>query len=186
MRMSENAEKTNNNLELYSRFFALRDDRQTGICGGVMEIEFRKADRADAELLIGIYNASFYSDYVRYGECPAYGRTKSMMEQSIVDYPKFLILYNSRPVGCISCKAAGNGIYEIGCLCVIPAFRSQGIGTAAMEFIKTYYHDWRRFTLVTPADKSENVRFYTEKCGFAIEAVETDGYVKVVRFVLER
>ena len=57
-----------------------------------MDIEFRKAELADAELLIGIYNASFYDDYVRYGECPAYGKTKEMMERSIVDHPKFLIL----------------------------------------------------------------------------------------------
>ena len=49
-----------------------------------MEIEFRKAVREDAETLIGIYNASFYSDYVKYGECPAYGRTREMMEQSIL------------------------------------------------------------------------------------------------------
>ncbi len=31
-----------------------------------MKIEFRKADAADAELLIEIYNASFYNDYLRY------------------------------------------------------------------------------------------------------------------------
>jgi len=151
-----------------------------------MEIEFRKADAADAELLIEIYNASFYSDYLRYGECPAYGKTKEMMEQSIVDYPKFLIMYNSRPVGCVSCKAIGNGFYEIGCLCIIPEFQRKGLGTAAIEFLKACYHDWTGFTLVTPADKSENVKFYTEKCGFAVQSVEMGGNVRVARFVLER
>ena len=40
--------------------------------GTPMKIEFRKAGIPDAELLIEIYNASFYSDYLRYGECPAY------------------------------------------------------------------------------------------------------------------
>ena len=55
-----------------------------------------------------------------------------------------------------------------------------------MEFAKAYYKDWKRFTLVTPVDKSENVRFYTEKCGFAIQSVEMDGNVKVYRFVFER
>ena len=149
-------------------------------------IEFRKAETADAELLIHIYNAAFYKDFVRYGECPAYGRTKEMMEQSITDYPKFLILYGGRPVGCISCKEAENGIYEIGCLCVIPEFQGKGIGTAAMEFAKSYYAGWKKITLVTPADKSENVRFYTEKCGFDIRSVEMDGNVKVARFILER
>ena len=151
-----------------------------------MEIGFRKAAAADAELLIGIYDSSFYDDYVRFGECPAYGRTKEMMERSIADYPKFLILYGSRPVGCISSRETANGVYEIGCLCVIPEFQGRGIGTAAVEFVRSYYKDWKRFTLVTPADKSENVRFYTEKCGFHIESFETDGNVKVARFVLER
>ena len=151
-----------------------------------MDIEFRKADTADAELLTDIYDSSFYSDFIKYGECPAYGKTKEMMEQSIRDYPKFLIIYDSRPVGCISCKDIGKGIYEIGCLCVIPEYQGKGIGTSAMGFIKKNYSDWKKITLVTPADKSENVRFYTEKCGFEICSFETDGNVMVARFVLER
>ena len=48
-----------------------------------IKAEFRKADVSDAELLIHIYDAAFYSDYIRYGECPAYGRTKERMEQSV-------------------------------------------------------------------------------------------------------
>ena len=57
-----------------------------------MMIEYRKADIADAELLISIYNSAFYSDYIKYGECPAYGKTKEMMEKSILNYPKFIII----------------------------------------------------------------------------------------------
>lgn len=33
-------------------------------------------------MLIEIYNASFYDDYIKYGECPAYGRTRESMESS--------------------------------------------------------------------------------------------------------
>ena len=151
-----------------------------------MGIEFRNAEISDAETLIEIYNASFYDDYVRYGECPDYGRTKEMMEQSILDFPKFLILCDGRPVGCISCKEAEKGTYEVGCLCVIPEFQGKGIGTAAMEFAKSTFADWKKFTLVTPVGKSQNVRFYTEKCGFDIQSAEMDGSVKVYRFILER
>lgn len=151
-----------------------------------MKLEYRKADIADAELLIDIYNSAFYSDYIKYGECPAYGKTKEMMRQSIIDYPKFLILYNEKPVGCISCKELRKGIFEVGCLCVIPEFQGKGIGTSAMEFVKSYYTDWNKFTLITPVDKSENVLFYTEKCRFDIQSLEMDGNVKVTRFVLER
>ncbi|WP_373218412.1 hypothetical protein [Ruminococcus sp. 5_1_39BFAA] len=45
-----------------------------------MELSYRKAVKDDANLLIDIYNSSFYDDYVRYGECPAYGKTKEGME----------------------------------------------------------------------------------------------------------
>ena len=151
-----------------------------------MKIEFRKADLTDAELLIDIYNSSFYKDYIKYGECPAYGKTVEMMRRSIIDYPKFLIMYNEKAVGSISCKELRKGIYEVGCLCVIPEFQGKGIGTYAMEFVKSYYTDWNKFTLITPADKSENVLFYTEKCGFCIQSLEMDGNVEVARFVLER
>ena len=151
-----------------------------------MKIKFRKADLSDAELLIDIYNSSFYNDYIRYGECPAYGKTTEMMQRSIVEYPKFIILCSKKPVGCISCRELRQGVYEVGCLCVIPEFQGKGIGTSAIEFVKSYYTDWDRFTLTTPADKSENVLFYTEKCGFYIQSLETDGNVTVARFVLER
>ena len=77
-------------------------------------------------------------------------------------------------------------MYEIGCLCVRPEFQGKGIGTSAVAFAKSHYEDWKKFTLITPVDKEENVRFYTEKCGFKIAATEMDGNVKVVRFVLER
>ena len=75
-------------------------------------------------------------------------------------------------------------IYEIGCLCVIPEFQGKGIGTQAIEFVKEFYKDWEEFTLITPADKLENVKFYSEKCGFNIESTENGGNVKVVRLVL--
>ena len=40
-----------------------------------MTIEYRRATKEDAEVLVNIYNASFYDDYVRYGSCPGYGQT---------------------------------------------------------------------------------------------------------------
>ena len=51
-----------------------------------------------------------------------------------------------------------NGIYEVGCLCVIPEYQKKRIGTSAIEFIKKYYDDWKKFTLITPMDKSENIK----------------------------
>lgn len=151
-----------------------------------MKIEFREAVAADAGVLIEIYNSAFYKDFIRYGECPAYGRSLEEMRRAILEFPKFVILCEGAAVGCISCKVVESGVYEIGCLCVRPEFQGKGIGTAAVAFAKSHYEDWKKFTLITPVDKEENIRFYTEKCGFKIAATEMDGNVKVLRFVLER
>lgn len=151
-----------------------------------MKIEYRQATLEDAELLIRIYDASYYSDYLRYGECPGYGRTKEVMEKSICEYPKFIILCDNEPVGCVSFKKLESAVYEIGGLCIIPEFQGRGIGTQAIEFVKSHCKDWKKLTLVTPKDKTENVKFYTRKCGFSTVSTERDGNVELTRFVLKR
>ena len=149
-------------------------------------ISFKQAAIDDAELLADIYNASFFSDYQRFGACPGYGKTIEMMEESIRLYPKHIILCDNKPVGCVSCRPGGPQEYEIGCLCVIPEYQGRGIGTQAVRFVQHYYDDWKRLTLVTPLYKHENVRFYTEKCGFKIISTERDGNVELARFLMER
>ena len=151
-----------------------------------MTIEYRKAVSEDAEILVNIYDAAFYSDYMRYGACPGYGRTVEMMKESIREYPKYIILCDKKPVGCVSCKMQEMGVYEITCLCIIPEYQGKGLGTKAVRFVKELYDDWEKLTLVTPLDKKENVKFYTEKCGFRIVSIETDGNVELARFVTER
>ena len=88
-----------------------------------MTIEYRKATLEDAELLIDIYNASFYSDYLRYGTCPGYGNSKEMMEESIRRYPKHIILsdnvnsvYSNAFEGCSGLKhlTIGSGVTSVG------------------------------------------------------------------------
>ena len=151
-----------------------------------MTIEYRQAALEDAELLVSIYNASFYSDYLKYGACPGYGKTKEMMEQSISDYPKWIILCDHEPIGCVSWKKLEQKEYEISCLCVVPDFQGKGIGTQAMQFAKAHCENWEKITLVTPIDKRENLKFYTERCGFRIVSTERDGNVELARFVIER
>lgn len=43
-----------------------------------------------------------------------------------------------------------------------------------------------KITLVTPADKEENISFYTKKCGFKVTNTKMDGNVKVVHLLKER
>lgn len=151
-----------------------------------MTIEYKQAVSEDADLLIDIYNASFYDDYIRYGTCPGYGLTKEQMEESIIRHPKHIIICDNEPVGCVSYTKLDAGVYGVACLCVVPVFQGKGIGTQAVQFLKTYLKDWKRLTLVTPIDKEENIKFYTEKCGFHMESSEMEGNVELARFVLER
>lgn len=151
-----------------------------------MNLKYIKAKKEDADKLIEIYNASFYDDFIKYGECSAYGRTRASMEESIKTFLKLIIFIEDIPIGAISVDQEGNGEYFIGCLCVLPEYQGKGIGTQAVKYILDYYADWNRITLVTPADKEENILFYTKKCGFRIDATEMDGNVKVVRFLMER
>ncbi len=151
-----------------------------------MNIKYIKAQKEDADLLIGIYNDAFYEDYIKYGECPAYGRTREAMEKSIEKYPKLIIYDEDIPIGAISVQDKGNGEYYLGCLCVIPPYQGKGIGSLAFQYILDFYSDWRKITLVTPADKEENIHFYTKKCGFQIVGSEMDGKVRVVHFLKER
>ena len=151
-----------------------------------MTIEYRRAASEDADLLVEIYNAAFYDDHLRYGTCPGYGLTKELMEESIRRHPKHIIFCDDGPVGCVSYAKLDTGVYEVACLCVVPAFQGKGIGTHAIRFLKTFLEDWTRLNLVTPIDKTENVKFYTEKCGFRIASTETVDDVELARFVLER
>ena len=149
----------------------------------MINLYYRKAEKSDAELLTVIYNSAFCDDYVRYGECPAYGRTIEQMENSIVSFPKEIVFCDNTPVGVISIEEKGEGIYYIGCLCVIPEYQGKGIGTQLFRHILSVYPDWKKFVLITPADKEENIRFYTEKCGFRVDGTSMDGNVKVLKFI---
>ena len=151
-----------------------------------MEVRYRQAKQEDADLLIDIYNKSFYADFLRYGECPAYGKTKAQMQKSIATFPKEIIICDNNPAGAMSVENRGNGEYYVGCLCVIPAYQHRGIGTQAIRHLLESHEDWMLLSLITPEDKEENIHFYTQKCGFSIAGTELDGSVRVARLVLER
>lgn len=101
-------------------------------------------------------------------------------------FPKEIVISDNTSVGVISVEEKGDGLYYIGCLCVIPEYQGKGIGTQAFRHILSVYPDWKKFVWITPADKEENIRFYTEKCGFEVDGTSMDGNVEVVKFIKER
>ena len=151
-----------------------------------MELFYKNADINDAETLIDIYDSAFYDDYILYGECPAYGRSVENMEQSVQEFPKVIAYDQGKAVGVISYKPEGYGKYYIGCLAVKKEKQGKGIGTALMRHFLDEHPDWNEITLVTPCDKEQNIRFYTERFGFDITGEENDGHVKVLWFRLSR
>ena len=151
-----------------------------------MELIYKNADINDAETLIDIYDSAFYDDYILYGECPAYGRSVENMEQSVQEFPKVIAYDQGKAVGVISYKPEGAGKYYIGCLAVKKEEQGKGIGTALMRHFMDEHPDWNEITLVTPCDKEQNIRFYTERFGFDITGEENDGHVKVLWFRLSR
>lgn len=151
-----------------------------------MPINYVKAEIKDFELLISLYNECFYNDYIKYGECPAYGRSKEQMIESIEKYPKLIIYYDDIPIGVISVEKKENGEYYLGCLCVLPEYQGKGIGANAMKYMLDYYSDWNIIKLHTPADNERNVAFYTKKCGFKIIDTKMDGKVELACFIKKR
>lgn len=151
-----------------------------------MDLQIRRATAEDAQILVDIYNKAFYEDYVKYGECPGYGRSVSDMIKSINETSKYIAYVGADPVGAISVLKKDDGLYYLGALCVIPEYQRQGIGFQLLEFMKEQYKDWGRIELVTPADKEKNINFYTKKCGFKIDYEEMDRAVKVYHFSLNR
>jgi ribosomal protein S18 acetylase RimI-like enzyme len=151
-----------------------------------MELMYKNAQVNDAELLIDIYNSAFHDDYVRYGQCPAYGRTKENMEQSVMDFPKVIAYDHGKAVGVLSYKPEGAGKYYIGCLAVKKEEQGRGIGTALMKYFMADHADWKEITLVTPKDNEANIRFYTWRFGFDIVGEEKDGGVAVLWFRLSK
>ena len=147
---------------------------------------YKCADISDADVLVEIYNSAFYDDFIRYGQCPAYGRSRENMEQSVKDYPKIIAYDQDRPIGVISYKEEGPGKYYIGCLAVLKEEQGRGIGTQLLKHFMSEHPDWNEITLVTPKDNERNIRFYTERFGFKITGEEDDGKVTVLWFRLSR
>lgn len=153
-----------------------------------MKLIFKKASMDDCGLLIDINNKAYYDDYLRYGECPGYNVSIETMKESTEnkDIEKHIIYADNIPVGAVSVRNLGNNKYYLGNLCIIPEYQHKGIGKSAIDFVLKTYTDLKELTLITPADKNENVNFYTRKCKFTITGEEMDGNVKVCRFEYKR
>lgn len=64
-----------------------------------MSFTYRKANFKDIERLIEAQNKSFYDDYIKYNECPAYNESIEAMDRYINKCIVYVIEYNGEIVG---------------------------------------------------------------------------------------
>ena len=143
-------------------------------------VSFIKAEDCDGEIFVEIQNKCFKEDYLRYGECPGYGRTLKSMIASMKKNIQYKIMLNDIPVGKVSAHEEYDTCH-LDCLCVIPQYENQGIGQKAVKFIESQFLNAKSWYLETPSDKKRNHYFYI-KCGYEITDEKMDGNVKVVIF----
>lgn len=143
-------------------------------------VSFIRAEDCDAAIFVEMQNKSFKEDYLRYGECPGYGRTLESMLASMKNNIQYKIMLDGIPVGKVSAHEEADTCH-LDCLCVIPQYENQGIGEKAVEFIESQFPNAKSWHLETPSDKKRNHYFY-RKCGYGIIDEKMDGNVKVVIF----
>ena len=145
-----------------------------------MKVILEKARVEDAELLIDIRNKSFYSDYLKYGECPGYNIALNHMKETILKCYCYKIIFDNKVVGNLSFTSEDNNSYYIGCLCVVPQYENKGIGKETIRLIEEKFSEAKIWSLETPKDKLKNIYFY-EKLGYKIVKEPQEGSVKLVK-----
>ena len=146
-----------------------------------MNVEIMRAQATDAKQLADVYNASFYSDYIKYGECPGYNKTEEIMLLTMRKNAVYKIIFTGTIVGAISVKEISNQHYYLNSLCVTPEYASKGIGQQAMRFLDEEYSCAVHWALETPTDKIQNHYFY-KKFGYLITKEYVNGNVPISYF----
>jgi len=153
-----------------------------------MTVQFEKALESDCELIIELNNKAYHSDFIRYGECPGYNVPVEQMRTSLLESEtqKFIVYANQLPIGVISVKKIAEQSYFLGNLCIIPEYQSKGYGKQAIDFVLSHFTDLKELSLVTPADKVENIYFYTKKCGFLVTGTIQEGNVTLADIIYKK
>lgn len=134
-----------------------------------MDITFINASPKDSEQLVKIQDAAFESDFIKYGNCPAYHEPPDIMRREIADGSRiaYRILADNSDVGDIIIRKRQDGIFNLRVLAVIPQYQNRHIGKKAIEFLTNTYSEAAGWELITPMDNKRNCYFY-----------ESNGFVK--------
>ena len=103
------------------------------------------------------------------------------MKHSVEQRHTFKIMDGDAIIGNCIVHDNGDGVYFLGCLCVVPTYEHQGVGQSAMEYLFAHFPQAKRWALETPLTKPRNHRFYQQQ-GFSIKEQYQDGSVAVCLF----
>lgn len=130
-----------------------------------MDIKFRKASTDDIKALIEVQNKSFYEDFKKYGECPAYNESEEKMEHYISHYFVYVMEFDDKVVGDVIIIAKESRKYYLRVIAVDPSYHNKGFGQKAIQYIETQHLEPRCWELITPFESYRNHYFY-EKMGY--------------------
>lgn len=130
-----------------------------------MRIDFELANRDDTKKIINVQNQSFYDDYNKYGECPAYNETEQAMLKQIEETRVYKILKYNEIIGDIIIKQRENNNVYLRVISIIPQYQNLGIGQMALKYIEEVYPEASEWELITPFKSYRNHHFY-EKMGY--------------------
>lgn len=146
-----------------------------------MRIDILPAVIEDAEKIRDVMSEAFYSDYIKYGYCPAYNQSIEHVEKNILSSFSFKIMVAGEIVGYARVIDEGEGCYWLCCLCIIPKVQNLGLGKKAITFIEEQFPLAVKWGLDTPADNIRNIRFY-EQCGFKVIKEYVDKNIRLAVF----
>lgn len=153
-----------------------------------MEVIITRASVKDADELMEAQNAAFESDFIKYGECPAYISERETMIEKISKAIFYKITMNdSKIIGGIEIYPRNDFHYHLCTICVHPEYQNRGIGKNAIEFMLSKHPEPCIWSLVTPKD-NPRTRYLYEKRGFVKsgEIVSPGGISLVVYELLNR
>ncbi|MEA4920034.1 MAG: GNAT family N-acetyltransferase [Clostridiaceae bacterium] len=130
-----------------------------------MDIVIERANVNDSKQLIDVQNKSFYEDYEKYGNCPAYNEPEERILELIENNIVYKILADGEIIGDIIIRIRENQNYYLRVIAVIPEYWNQGIGSKAMKYIEENNPEAKKWSLITPHQSFRNHHFY-EKIGY--------------------
>lgn len=131
-------------------------------------INFIKASKADAELLVRIQIRSFSIDVGICGEGPPGYDSVERQIELMNSHIYYKIIDNDKIIGGFYIHPIGKGHYEIIRLFIEPSYQGTGIGSMAMKYIEELFVDLEVLELEASDFREDNHKFYQNR-----------GYIKV-------